>query len=685
MIWNPAAISPVREKTPEKARSDGEIIIAVIFILVGTAFLAVLLRSGWMQLVDSEHWRTIQSTAQARSNWSQASRGKIYDRQGIVLAEDRLSWKVGFDPYSASLVREERTGGIDSISALERVIEKTLLLPGLQLAGPAEEVASKILEVASRNDEILHFNKSVEKRERRSLNQYLYIGTVKAGREKLDFLEGKAELHRELGRPVIPALEPIVTRQYPHGDTGTLVIGELRGDRKIGLHGIELEYNHLLLERRGLRRQQTDISGRPLREASQAVPRIHGEDLHLTIGIQEQAILESVLADTYIDTEARSVSGIVMDPRTGEILAIATYPGLLRGELQALYNSKRESEAFPKMLRWLLMTMEPGSVVKPFLLTAALEAGMNLDDPVDVRAKSQRFSGKSRTFTDSHLLRDRTVRGAVVESSNIGIVDIGLKLGDKRVHGILRKFGLGEKTGIDLGREETGFVKPLDRWSWYTLTSASFGYEIQVTPLQLIRAYCAIANGGQLIRPHILRIDTDRLEQIQPVRVTDETIAYTVRHVMREVVLKGTAKGVLGTIEMAGKTGTAKVAIAGGYSEDRYVSSFVGFAPWQDPERIAMVVVEEPATHDYLYYASRSAAPAVREILESVLHSKVNRVQQRLEQVLKIVDLGAQKEPSRVRGLDRLPRADSLANGPRSNIDDQGEGEPDRWNHGEGN
>ena len=142
MIWNPAAVSSVREKTSERSRFDGETIIAVIFILIGTAFLAVLLRSAWMQLVDSEYWSTIQSTAQARSNWSQASRGKIYDRQGIVLAEDRLSWKVGFDPYSASLVREVVTGSVDSIPALERVIQKTLLLPGLQLARPAGEVAS---------------------------------------------------------------------------------------------------------------------------------------------------------------------------------------------------------------------------------------------------------------------------------------------------------------------------------------------------------------------------------------------------------------------------------------------------------------------------------------------------------------------------------------------------------------
>ena len=682
MSWVPSSSEAGLVRPGLKFRLRGETVAFVIFLLVGISFLLVLFRSGWMQLVDHEYWKSVQSSAQVRSSWSQATRGKIYDRQGMVLAEDRLSWKVGFDPYSATLARGGATEGEPRVSGLERAIQKTFRLPGLQLAKPAGEVARKIREVVRRNEEILRWNETVDKAERLSLNQYLFIGTVKAGRDEMDFLDGKSKLHRELGRPVIPALEPIVTREYPHGDCGTLVIGELRGDRKIGLHGIELEYNALLLERRGLRRQQTDMVGRPLRQASQAVPRIHGEDIHLTIGIQEQSILESVLADTYRKTEARSVSGIVMDPRNGEILAMATHPGLVRGELQKLYNNNREDEAFGKMLRGMLLSMEPGSVIKPFIMTAALESGMSLDDPVDVRGESQRFSGRKRVFTDSHLLRDRTLRGAVVESSNIGIVDVGLRLGDKKVHRILSKFGLGSETGIDLGREETGMVKPIKQWSWYTLTSASFGYEMQVTPLQIIRAYCSIANGGELVQPHFRQRHKQRLDQQPLQRVTSPAVADTVREVLRSVVLEGTGTGVRGTIGLAGKTGTAKLAGKGGYIEKRYISSFIGFAPWQAPERIAMVVVEEPATHDFLYYGSKSAAPAVKEILESVLHSPENLVQERLEDALQMA--GHQRIGSRqpVPRLDRPARADSL-NGSRS--DRQGEGEPAQWNHGEGN
>lgn len=635
-----------------------------------------------MQLVDQEYWKSVQHSAQGRSSWSLANRGQIYDRQGRILAVDQLSWKVGFDPYSASRAREGLTDGNGILSGLEHSIQKTLLLPGLKLKANAGEVARQIRETARSNEEIQLRNKQLSKEDRILPKQYIYIGTVKAGRDEIEFLQAKAELHRIVGRPIIPGLEPIVTREYPYGDLGNLVIGELRGDRKIGLHGVELEYNDLLLERRGLKRQSTDMVGHPIEEATHSVPTIHGSDIHLTLDIQEQSVLEAVLADTHSRTRARSVTGIIMDPKNGEILAMSTYPGLVRGELQKLYNEKRESVAFKKMQRSMLLSMEPGSIVKPLILAAALESGMKLVDPVDVRSISQTFSGKSRRFTDSHLLRDRTLRGSVVESSNIGIVDIGIKLGVTRVHQILNRFGLGSPTGIDLGREELGLLKPKRIWSWYTLSSASFGYEVQVTPIQMIRAYCAIANGGELVTPHFRLREESFGNPHRGARVISESVASSAREVLRSVVLEGTAKRVRGTVGLAGKTGTAKVAAKGGYTESDYISSFIGFAPWEAPERISMVVVEGPATENFLYYASKSAAPAVKEILEAVLHSPENRVQERLEEVLEISVGLASNERAPVPHLDRPVRADSLV-GSRS--DRQGEGEPGQWNHGEGN
>ncbi|MGE4619085.1 MAG: penicillin-binding protein 2 [Planctomycetota bacterium] len=671
----------------------------LLFVAIGLCMVAVLLKSAKMQLVDHEYWTSIQSFEQTRQKWKEARRGTITDRNNIVLAEDRLSWKVGFDPFSATRARAGISTSGAPISPLENAIKGTLQLPGLVTSGSLDEVADKIRAIAVRNDKILHDNQNVAPENRRSLIQYIDIGTVAAGRSEIEFLQGKSKLHRALGRPVIPRLEPISTRTYPHGDTGTLVIGELRGDRMIGLHGIELAYNSRLIERRGLSRQKTDSSGHPIREASEAVPRINGEDIQLTIGIHEQSILESVLADTYLKTEASSVSGIVMDPRNGEILAIGTYPGLVRGELQQLYNQKRENEAFSKMLRMMHLSMEPGSVVKPIILTAALQSGMQLTDAVAVNTEIQKFSGRSRKFTDSHLLRDRTVRGTVVESSNIGIVDIGLKLGAKKVHGILRQFGLGKKTGIDLGREESGLLKPFRDWSWYTLTSAAFGYEIQVTPLQMIRAYCSFANGGELVTPHFYRNAARGISSTQNPRLISQETATSVRNVLRSVVREGTGKGVLGTIGMAGKTGTAKLAGEGGYLPGRYISSFIGFAPHDAPERIAMVVVEDPATDNFRYYASKSAAPAVKEILEAVLHSPGNRVQERIEAALVTTpdplqsQLLIEGDPAvSFPRLEGAPRADSLAGVQRRGalkqkalVDRNGEGEPDQWNHGERN
>ncbi|MEC9476417.1 MAG: penicillin-binding protein 2 [Planctomycetota bacterium] len=682
MIWKSTSSDTGFDPVGLRLRLQDESIARLIFLLVGLCFLLVLIRSGWMQLVDRDYWSSVQSSAQSRNAWDPGSRGNIYDRQGIVLAEDRESFKVGFDPYSATLVQLAAARGNPAVSGFEYAIEKTFLLPGLQLARPAAEIARQIRQVARRNEEIALTNEQLSSAEQMSIQQYVYIGTVNAGRDEIDFQNGRSELHRDLGRPVIPTLEPFDTRVYPHGDFGTLVIGELRGDRKIGLHGIELAFNDHLLGRRGLRQQSTDTVGRPLSPPTHTVPSIQGEAVELTIGIQEQSILEKVLADTLLRTGAQSVTGIVMDPRNGEVLAMSTYPGLVRGELQTLWNQNRQSDAFPKMQRAMLMSMEPGSIIKPLILTAALESGMHLDDPVAVTKIVQRFAGRRRPFTDSHLLRDRTLRGTVVESSNIGIVDIGLRLGNKRVHRIFKKFGLGDATGIDLGREENGWIKPPSKWRWDTLASASFGYEIQVTPIQMIRAYCAIANGGELITPHFRRRPDRLVNPDRNPRVTSESIAASVREVLRSVVLEGTGKGVRGTIGLAGKTGTAKVAGKGGYLEDHYISSFVGFAPWHAPERIAMVVVEIPSVENSLFFASKSAAPAVKEILEAVLHSPENLVQERLEEVQKIFHPRSLDQRESVPHLDSTARADSLN---RSRSDRQGEGEPGRWNHGEGN
>jgi cell division protein FtsI/penicillin-binding protein 2 len=661
----------------------GEFFTALVFLGVAASFLAVLGKCGWMQLVKGEEWTFTQQQTQSQTRHSTITRGKILDKNGQVLAHDRIQYRVAIDPFSAAKVVSNETG----VEGLQRAIQGVLDLPGLILDQPRSKIEARIVQIALRNQQIA----AQEPHPRgASLIQYYPVGIVEAGLAEIELLRARLRLHKDLERPVVPALETLLERHYPFGDCATLVVGELRKDRQIGLHGVELSCNDRLKARSGLLSQRTDAAGRRLAEATEQVPSMEREDVQLTIGIHEQALLESVLEETCFSTGAESVTGIVMDPRNGEIIALGTYPGLQRGDMQKLWNQSRPGDALPMMLQALHLSMEPGSVVKPLILTAALQAGLRFEDRVDVQATSQSFAGRRRVFTDSHLLRDRTVLGTVVESSNIGIVDIGMRLGKKRVHQCLTSFGLGSRTGIDLPGEERGFIKPLSKWSWYTLTSASFGYEIQVTPLQLIRAYSVIANGGELVTPHLKKSHVDPLRSPET-RIISAQIASQARFAMREVMRVGTGKTVGGTVQMAGKTGTAKLSVEGEYIDGLYTSSFIGFAPWQAPERIAMVVVEQPDPQMKGYYASKTAAPAVRDLLEGILRIDGNRVQQALaatdpasilvpqrltRQRLGSADFLPREGEDDPRRIDPLVGADSLDRRERT-----GEGEPQAWDH----
>jgi cell division protein FtsI/penicillin-binding protein 2 len=656
-----------------------------VFCFVAASFVVVVIRCASLQLVQHQQWSQLQKQAQSRTSWSMAKRGRIIDRNGLILAEDHLTFRVAIDPHAAARVSDDGSG----TAPLRRAIDGVLALPGLVLDHPRQVIEDRIQQACDRNAELL----KVPVAERTtSLTQFIPVGHVEGGFDEVKLLEAKSRLHRDLGRSVVPVLEPVVRRQYPFGSRGTLVIGELRGDRAIGLHGIELYYNDQLKERRGLLSQQTDAVGRELQAATEDVPRFHGQDIQLSLGIHEQALLESILEETLVKTGARSVSGIVMDPRDGEIVAMGTYPGLMRGDLQKLWNRGEPELALPRMLQVLHLTMEPGSIVKPLILTAALQNGFKFEDPVDVHSKSQTFDNHRRRYEDSHLLRDRTVLGTVVESSNIGIVDIGRRLGKQHVHRCLTTFGLGRRTGVDLPGEERGRVIALEQWKWHTLSSACFGYAIQVTPIQMIRAYSIIANGGRSITPHLRRDPSIQDKTMSGDRVIPESIAAQARFAMREVMRIGTGKTVGGTVDMAGKTGTAKMNINGEYIDGKYTASFIGFAPWGAPERIAMVVVEEPDPAMQGYYASRTAAPAVRSLLEGVLRSPGNQVQQALEQRIPVSWLSQRKAAAASssnrrdsteagqlapRRIDPGRRADSLA----SPDDREQGGEPEAWHH----
>ena len=592
--------------------------LALLFIAF--TFIVVLGRCGWLQIVEGDERLRRQQRETSRRAWRDARHGSIFTERGMVLARDVSRWKIAIDPSAASRIVIDGEPRASAPGRLSHAIDRVLEIEGVGWYAPLDVLRRRAVEGY------------------RAGRQYLPLGVIAEGVHLANFNDRRKQLRTVFGREVLCDPEEFFVREYPLHDLAVQLVGNESLDREMGLYGIEARWHSTLEGRRGLRRTRTDATG--AREfaggVSSGVEPQMGKDLSLTLDVSAQWLLEDLLAETLERTRGTGVSGLVMDPRNGALLAAASVPKIVRGDLRRLFNAGLEEEARKLLFQGTRRVMEPGSVVKPLVLAAALESGISLEDTVDVNNewKVIRNGRSSRTIRDTHLLepRFRTVAGSVVKSSNIGIVEVGLRTGRSSIHDVFERLGFGARTGIDLLGEEVGSLKAVEDWSWYTLTSASFGYELGVTQLQMACAYCAIANGGFKVTPHLVRrVDGVRCDPAPGPRVLSATIASMVCQTLRDVVLEGTGSRLNEVIGLAGKTGTAMIASVGGYEEGAYISSFIGFAPWDDPQRLAMVVVERPQGR---YYASEVAAPVVSELLGALLAAPGNRLEHSVDRAL---------------------------------------------------
>lgn len=606
----------------------------ITFVIILTGLSLVLVKSAWMQLFQRDYWRGVQVEAQSRVSHGEEKRGRILDRYGQPMAMDREIHWLAIDPDHLSRCFE--LNDQDQIQpkklAVDEILEK-LATAGLQFVGRDRQLFNeKISADIQHNLKVRAGGKGKRKR-------YLRLGFLAPGaiREGLD--QSLSEISRELGKSVFPKVETELVRYYPFGTTGSILIGETVRAGSEGLWGMESHFNSSLRKVKSLVKEQMAPGGKQIAPDREAIPGHQGADVQTTIDMTLQAELEHLCFENYQRASARSVSAMVVDPFTGETLAMATVPGLQRGQLtefanQDLVNGNREGmeTAYGLMARLHRVSLEPGSVVKPLILARALELGVPLDLPLDVRSKNQRLDGRRRLFRDSSLLKEKTPEGAVVFSSNIGMVLLGVKHMKKSdVESILRRFGFGSKTGIELPGEEYGQLKPLSRWNRFSWESACYGYEMMVTPVQVLRAYMAIANGGFLLEPTLIRKSQDSPAPI----ILSERVAGECRRVLGRAVSDGTGRHIVhhvspemrelireGKLKMAGKTGTTKLMDpeTGLYSEDKYNSSFVGFAPVDNARFLTVVLVEEPTPENNMYYASKSAAPLGAQILSAAMN-----------------------------------------------------------------
>ena len=399
--------------------------------------------------------------------------------------------------------------------------------------------------------------------------------------------------------------DPDSRRTYPQGDLAGQVIGAV-GSENQGLTGLELGEESVLHGTDGERRIVTDATGEPIRlETAQEAE--DGEDIKLTIDPAIEAKTEEVLAEVGETYAPKGATAIVMDPRSSQILAMANWPPVDPSDLSG-------ASAEDLMNRATGFNYEPGSTFKAFTVSAALEEGLVTPETSFYLPSQLHVADRVIEDAEARPPITLTVAQILAQSSNVGAVEIGLELGAKRFSRWIDRFGFGRPTGVQFPGEERGIVPKLDQYSGSTMGNLPMGQGLSVTPMQMMAGYQAIADGGILRRPQLIeKVGDEEVPEPKGHRVIDAGVAAQVREMLEGVLAAGgTASEVsVPGYQLAGKTGTAQVAENGTYSETKYVASFIGFAPAQDPRLLVSVIVDEPQGE---IYGGSVAAPAFGRI-----------------------------------------------------------------------
>lgn len=535
-------------------------------LLVGLVVIAV-------RLVQLQVVRGDELAEQARRQYQsrialQAERGSVYDRRGQLLASNSVSLSFAVDPTHVEKPRQ-----------LARTFSRVL----------GDGTADAWFRRITTRD-----------------RSFVWLRRKVSG-------EQMAALREVQDDGLIAVKEPL--RRYEYAPLAAQVIGAVDVDNH-GLNGVERFYNDSLRGVDGLLTMQRDARGR--RRPDVDLPRVdpvHGSSLVLTLDIAMQGIVEEELKRGVEQCGAASGTAVAIDPRTGEILAMASWPS---------FDPTRPSTATPEASRIRAITdvYEPGSTFKAITASAALEEGVvKVDEMIDGEGGMMRVA--DHTVRDEHALGLVTVRKAMEQSSNVAFAKIASRLAPHRFYKFIRDFGFGIASGIDLPGEVRGDVARPAQYVEGSQEFMAFGYGLAVTPLQLVSAYAAIANGGMLMRPHLLlrRLDRDGhvIEEVAPQevrRVVSKEVADSVRSMLVGVVERGTGtEARVSGLTIAGKTGTAQQLVEGEYSRRKYNASFVGFFPAEQP-RVALLVLMDSPTHGY--YGGQVAAPVFREIARRV-------------------------------------------------------------------
>jgi cell division protein FtsI/penicillin-binding protein 2 len=514
------------------------------------------LRATWIGTVKSGSLSERAVSQQIEDLTVPARRGTIFDRNGIELAVSEDSVTVFAHPFL--------------IDDPARVATRLAPLIG--------RTADELLEKLADRD-----------------SGFVYL------RRKMD-----ASLGEKIEQLGIEGIDTVVEpkRTYPQGFMASQVLGMV-GTDNVGLSGLEYSQDEELHGRDGRRRLVKDALGEPvsLMETERSEP---GSDLHLTIDARIQERAEAVLSEVGQTYTPHGATALVMDPRSGEILALANWP-------RVDANNVGGSPAYARQNRAIQANYEPGSTFKAFTVAGAMEEG--LIEPDTTLAVPPLIQVADRTVGEAHDGGGGTftVADILAQSSNVGSVMIGLKLGARRFDRWVRRFGFGSHTGVDLPGEQQGIVLRPDDYSGSSMGNMPIGQGIAVTPIQMATAYTAIANDGVMRRPYVIRGNAP-----PPRRVLSKRTAAQVSEMLEGVLAAGgtAQEASVEGYTLAGKTGTAEKAIDGGYSDTDFIASFIGYAPAKNPRLLVAVMVDTPRGD---IYGGTVAAPAFERIVEFAL------------------------------------------------------------------
>lgn len=413
-------------------------------------------------------------------------------------------------------------------------------------------------------------------------------------------------------------------RIYSFGNFASHILGYVNSESE-GLDGIELQYDKYLRGEEGYNVIQKDAFGRLKTVVKHKSKKVkNGNRIILTLDREIQLVLEQELAKGVISSKASTGSGIIIDPNSGEILALANYPAFDPNEYFSASVYNRRNRAVTDMY-------EPGSTFKVVTMSGIIEDSVyNQYDYI--YAENGSYKIYNVNITDSHPLGNITILEAIQQSSNIAFAKMAMKLGASSMYKYVRDFGFGNITGIDLPGEAKGNLKKVENWDRLTLPFIAHGYSIAVTPIQLIYAYAAAINGGKLIKPHLVKkIETEEGDEIKKFETTvtrqiiSENTSNVIRKMLRHVVENGTGtKAKIEGVVCGGKTGTAQKLIDGKYSKQYYISSFAGFYPVDNPNLLCLIVIDSPEGQ---YYGGQVAAPIFSNVGKRIF---INNNQEKL-------------------------------------------------------